>query len=152
MADKDQFEGQDDATFFPASGGAVGTLIPDTIALSGFPQEGFCDLQFYNLLEGAYSYSLDDYPKEMVPLVGGIRTKTGFLSKSKDLSRVGYVFVAKVGPGKLLVSTLRIRENFDEAYPEAISFFDCLLRYAVGPDFNPRIEINKEQLRRLAVR
>ncbi|HVN80938.1 MAG TPA: glycoside hydrolase family 2 TIM barrel-domain containing protein, partial [Terriglobia bacterium] len=86
MADRDQFEGLGDATFFPSSGGAVGTLIQNTSALSGFPHEGFCDLQFYNLLEGAYSYSLDDYPREMVPLIGGIRTTTGFLSKIKNLS------------------------------------------------------------------
>jgi beta-galactosidase len=127
----------------------MGTLIPDHAALRGFPHDGFCDLQFYNLQEGAYSYSLDDYPKEMVPVIGGIRTTTGFLSKSKNLSRVAYVFETKAGRGKLLVSTLRIRENFDEAYPEAISLFDRLLRYAIGPDFDPRIQVTKEQLRRM---
>ena len=151
LADRNQFHRQADSTFFPASGGAVGTLIPDHAALRGFPHEGFCDLQFYNLQEGAYSYSLDNYPKEMVPMIGGIRTTTGFLSKSKNLSRVGYVFETKVGRGKLLVSTLRIRENFDEAYPEAISLFDRLLRYAAGPEFDPRIEISKEQLQRMVV-
>lgn len=151
VADRSQFERQGDATFFPAAGGGFGTLIPDHAALRGFPQEGFCDLQFYNLLEGAYSYSLDDWPKEMVPLIGGIRTTTGFLSKTKNLSRVGYVFETKVGRGKLLVSTLRIRDNFDEAYPEAISVFDRLLTYAVSSDFDPRVEISEEQLRRLAV-
>ena len=151
LADRNQFQRQADSTFFPASGGAVGTLIPDHGALRGFPHEGFCDLQFYNLQEGAHSYSLDNYPKEMVPMIGGIRTTAGFLSKNKNLSRVGYVFETKVGRGKLLVSTLRIRENFDEAYPEAISLFDRLLRYAVGPDFDPRVEISQEQLRRMAV-
>jgi hypothetical protein len=151
LAEKQLFERRADATFFPASGGAVGTLIPDHAALRGFPHEGFCDLQFHNLQEGAYSYSLDDYPKEMVPLVGGIQTTTGFLSKTKNLSKVGYVFETKAGRGKLLMSTLRIRENFDEAYPEAIFLFDRLLRYAVGPDFNPGVEITKEQLRKMAV-
>ena len=149
LADKSLFERRAEATFFPASGGATGTLIPEQGALGRFPHEGFCDLQFYNLLDGAYAYSLDPYPKEMVPLIGGIRTTTGFLSKSKDLSRVGYVFEAKAGHGRLLVSTLRIRENLDEAYPEVISLFDYLLRYVVGPDFDPRIEIRKEQLRRM---
>jgi len=151
LAEKQLFERRADATFFPASGGAVGTLIPDHAALRGFPHEGFCDLQFHNLQEGASSYSLDDYPKEMVPLVGGIQTTTGFLSKTKNLSKVGYVIETKAGRGKLLMSTLRIRENFDEAYPEAIFLFDRLLRYAVGPDFNPGVEITREQLRRMVV-
>jgi beta-galactosidase len=151
LADKNLFERSSDATFFPASGGALGTVIPEHIAFKGFPNEGFCDLQFYNLLEGAYSYPLDSWPKEMVPIVGGVRTTTGFLSKTKNLSRVGYVFEARVGKGKLLVSTLRIRENFDEAYPETISVFDRLLRYAVSREFDPRVEMTREQLRRFLV-
>ena len=124
-------------------------MIPDHPAMKGFPNEGFCDLQFFNLLEGAHAYPLDEWPKEMVPIVGGIRTTTGFLSKSKNLSRVGYVFEGRVGKGKLLVSTLRMRETFDEAFPETISLFDRLLRYAAGDAFEPPFEVAKDQLRRL---
>jgi hypothetical protein len=148
LTDRSSLERSAESTFFPASGGALGTLISDHPALKGFPSEGFCDLQFFNLLEGAYAYPLDEWPKEMVPLVGGIRTTTGFLSKTKNLSRVGYVFETKVGKGKLLVSTLRIRDNFDEAYPEAISLFDHLLRYATSQGFEPQFEMAPEQLRR----
>ncbi|PYV00936.1 MAG: hypothetical protein DMG10_19240 [Acidobacteria bacterium] len=151
LADRSQFERQGDATFFPASGGALGTLIPDHPALRRFPQEGFCDLQFFNLLEGAYSFSLDDWPKNLTPLVGAIRTTTAFLSKAKNLSRAGYVFESKVGEGKLLITTLRLRENFDEAYPEAIYLFDCLLRYALSGDFTPQVEIGDDLLKRLLV-
>jgi len=149
LAERSSFERSSESTFFPASGGALGTLISDHPALKEFPSEGFCDLQFFNLLEGAYAYPLDDWSKDMVPLVGGIRTTTGFLSKAKNLSRIGYVFEAKVGKGKLLVSTLRIRENFDEAYPEAISLFDHLLRYATSQGFEPRFEMAKDRLQRL---
>jgi hypothetical protein len=151
LAERGSFERSGESTFFPASGGALGTLISDHPALKGFPSEGFCDLQFFNLLDGAFAYPLDEWPKEMVPIVGGIRTTTGFLSKAKNLSRVGYVFEAKVGKGKLLVSTLRIRDHFDEAYPEAISLFDHLLRYVTSQDFEPQFEITQDRLRRLQV-
>jgi beta-galactosidase len=151
LAERSLFERSGESTFFPASGGALGTLISDHPALKEFPSEGFCDLQFFNLLEGAYAYPLDEWPNEMVPIVGGIRTTTGFLSKAKNLSRVGYVFEAKVGKGKLLVSTLRIRDYFDEAYPEAISLFDHLLRYATSQGFNPQFEITQDRLQRLQV-
>jgi hypothetical protein len=67
----------------------------------------------------------------------------------KNLSRVGYVFEAKVGSGSLLVTTLRLREHFDEAYPEVIYLFDRLLRYATGPDFAPPVEPREELLRAL---
>lgn len=149
LAEKNSFGRSSESTFFPAPGGALGTVISDHPALKGFPSEGFCDLQFFNLLQGAYAYPLDQWPKEIMPMVGGVQTTTGFLSKSKNLSRVGYVFEAKVGKGKLLVSTLRIRETFDEAYPETLSIFDRLLRYAVGSEFEPRFEIAQEQVRPL---
>ena len=95
---------------------------------------------------------LDRWPAELQPIIGGIRTTAGFLSKSKDLSRVGYVFEAKVGEGRLLVTSLRFRDHFDEAYPEVLHLFDRLLRYATGPSFAPTVEVGDEQLRGAACR
>ena len=93
--------------FFPASGGAMGTLIPDSAALGDFPNQGFADLQFYNLLNGTSPIPLDAWPAELKPIVGAIRTTSEFLSQQKGLSRVGYVFQARVGGGELLVTSYR---------------------------------------------
>ncbi|HTV02597.1 MAG TPA: hypothetical protein VMF13_18755 [Luteitalea sp.] len=139
-----------DVSFFPAAGGALGTVIADQHpALAGFPHEGFADLQFHNLIDGATPMALDRWPATLEPIIGGIRTKAGFLSKTKDLSRIGYVFEAKVGAGRLLVTSLRFRDHFDEAYPEALTLFDRLLRYATGSDFAPKVEVGTDQLRPL---
>jgi len=62
---------------------------------------------------------------------------------------VGYLFEAKVGAGRLLVTSLRFRGHFDEAYPEAIYLFDRLLRYATGADFAPAVEAGPEELQAL---
>lgn len=149
MAERGQMQPRTDVSFFPAAGGAQGTVVQDHPALEGFPQEGFGDLQFYNLMDGAVPFPLDSWAKDFEPIVGGIRTTAGFLSKSKGLSRVGYVFEAKVGQGSLLVTTLRFREHLDEAYPEVVSLFDRLLRYASGSKFAPAAEIGQEQLQAL---
>jgi hypothetical protein len=141
MAGESQFGRPGDATFFPASGGALGTAIQSHPALSGYPHEGFFDLQFFSLLDRAWNFPLDAWPKEHLPIAGGIRTKSSFLSKNKSLSRVGYIFEAGVGKGRLLVTTLGLREHFDEAYPEAIYLFDRLLRYATGPEFQPSVQV-----------
>lgn len=135
--------------FFPASGGALGTLVPPGSALAGFPNDGFCDLQFYNLLEGAYPLPIDNWPAAIQPWIGGIRTTSQFLSKTKNLSRVAYAVEGRVGAGRLLVTTLRLREHFDEAYPEAMALFDSLLRYAAGAAFAPAQELQEEVLRPL---
>jgi len=117
-----------------------------------FPNEGFCDLQFYNLVEGAWNFPLDAWPKDLAPIAGGIRTTSSFLSKQKNLSRTGYLFEVNVGKGKLLISTLRLREHLDEAYPEAVYLFDRLVRYAAGPDFEPRVAAPAALMDRLLVR
>jgi len=150
MAGEAQFRRPGDATFFPASGGALGSVILDHPALRGFPQDGTFDLQFFNLLQGAWNFSLDRWPQELRPIAGSIRTTSSFLSKSKKLSRTGYIFEARVGQGSLLVSTLRIKQNFDESYPEAMFLFDRLVRYTTGKEFNPQIEVAEERLGELA--
>ena len=150
MAGEAQFRRPGDATFFPASGGALGSVILDHPALRGFPQDGTFDLQFFNLLQGAWNFSLDRWPQELRPIAGSIRTTSSFLSKSKRLSRTGYIFEARVGQGSLLVSTLRIKQNFDESYPEAMFLFDTLVRYTTGKEFNPQIEVAEERLGELA--
>jgi hypothetical protein len=150
LAGREQFERSGDATFFPASGGALGTMLSRHPALDSFPHDGFFDLQFFNLLEGAWNFSLDKWPQELAPIAGGIRTTSSFLSKTKNLSKTGYVFEARFGDGRLLMTTLRIREHLDEAYPEAVTLLDGLLRYASGPLFQPAVTIGPEHLEPLA--
>lgn len=149
MAERGQTQARSEVAFFPAAGGALGTVLRDHPALQGFPHEGFADLQLINLMDGATPLPLDRWATDLKPVMGGIRTTAGFLSKSKDLSRVGYVFESKVGSGRLLVTSLRFREHFDEAYPEAIYLFDRLLRYATGPEFAPTVEASTDQLQAL---
>lgn len=151
LAGREQFERNGDAAFLPASGGAQATVLRDHPALAGFPHDGYCDFQFFNLLEGAWHFPLDRLPKSIVPIAGSIRTTSSFLSKRKDLAQSGFIFEAKAGNGRLLVTTLRLREHLDEAYPEAVYLFDRLLRHASGPGFQPETEAGEEFLHRLLV-
>jgi beta-galactosidase len=149
MAERGQTQARQEVAFFPAAGGAIGTVVRDRPALQGFAHEGFGDLQFFNLMDGAVPLPLDKWDTRLQPIIGGIRTTAGFLSKSKTLSRVGYVFEAKVGDGSLLVTSLRLRDHLDEAYPEAIHVFDRLLRYATGGGFAPTAEAGADELQGL---
>jgi hypothetical protein len=149
MAEEGQTHARQQVAFFPAAGGALGTLVRDHPALEGFPHESFADLQFFNLIDGAVPIPLDEWPTSLEPIVGGIRTRAAFLSKTKNLSRLGYVFEVKVGTGRLLVTSLRFRDHLDEAYPEVIALFDRLLRYATGSAFNPAVEAGTENLKEL---
>ena len=135
--------------FFPDSGGAMGTLIPDPAALGDFPNQGFADLQFYNLLNGASPIPLDAWPAELKPIVGALRTTSGFLSQQKGLSRVGYIFQARVGAGELLVTSPGLWNHYDDLHPAAIYLFDRLLRYASASNLAPGHEVSNALLQSL---
>jgi hypothetical protein len=136
-------------SFFPEAGGAMGTLIPDSAALGDFPNDGFADTQFENLLNGASPLPLDEWPTELTPIVGAIRTTSSFLSKQKGLSRAAYIFEVRAGGGKLLVTAPGLWNHYDETYPASIYLFDRLLRYATSDGFAPKIEISEDLLKRL---
>jgi beta-galactosidase len=138
--------------FFPAAGGAMGTLIPDSAAMGDFPNEGFADLQFYSLLDGASPIPLDTWPTELNPILGAIRTTSAFLSEQKGLSRAGYIFQVRMGTGKLLVTSPGVWNHYDDLHPEGIYLFDRLLRYACSDDFVPQVEISNALLESLQAR
>lgn len=135
--------------FFPGSGGAMGTLIPEASALGDFPNDGFADLQFENMLNGASPVPLDGWPAQLTPILGAIRTKSDFLSKNKGLSRAGYIFEVQAGGGELLVTSPGLWNHYDENHPAAIYLFDRLLRYAVGKTFSPKVQVPDELLQKL---
>jgi len=137
--------------FFPASGGALGTLIRNHAAIQGFPHEEYCDLQFYSLIDGAAPFPLDeDWPHAAAPMIGGIRTTSSFLSKSKDLSHVAFAIEGRAHGGRLLVTPLRLPECLNEQRPEAIALANSLLRYATSAAFQPETSIPDTLLNRLA--
>ncbi len=134
-----------EVSFFPSAGGALGTIVRDHPAIQGFPHEGFCDLQFHNLMHGVAPFPMDGLP-QITPIIGGIRTKAGFLSKVKELSRTGYVFEAKIGAGRLLVTTLRIGPQLDDTHPEAVFLCNRLLRYCDSGEFKPQVDVPMDRL------
>lgn len=132
--------------FLPASGGAVGTLIQQSGELGDFPNDGFCDLQFYNLLDGISPISLDAWPTELTPTIGAIRTKSEFLSAQKDLSRIGYIVQVSAGGGKLLITAPGMWKHYDETHPEVVYLFDQLLRFASSDRFAPKLTVPESLL------
>ena len=152
LADQVRFDPQSPTTYFPPSGGAFGIKIQEHPALRGFPHDGFPDLQFYNLLEGASRFGaegLEDPVFSFEPIISGIG-----MTRERNANELAYfalLFEAKVGTGKLLLTTLNLRQNLDDACPEAVYLLDRLLRYAVSGEFNPSGELSPEHFRNLVV-
>ncbi len=166
MAEPNQFDEQSYVSYFPGKGDSVGTYIEaDHPALAGYPHDGYCDLQFYRLQEGGSVFRLTEAgylwiasvglgeqhrkPSKravdrITPLIWGLRNKGGYTGGG--YTREVWLLETRAAQGQLLMSTLRLRENLDDASPEALYLFDRLLRYALSAEFRPPDGITEEEL------
>ena len=106
-----------------------------------FPTEFYSDWQWYDLQQNSHSLILDDTPADFRPLVQVI---DNFARNHK----LGSVFEARVGKGKLLVCAIDIITNLAER-PAARQFATSLYGYLASPNFNPQPELAVPVLDRL---
>jgi len=101
-------------------------------ALAEFPTEPNCDWQWTDLLRNTRAVNLDKLPRELRPIVWAI----------DDWNRnykLGVVFEAKVGAGKLMVCSIDLADNPDVV---ARQLRHSLLDYMAGNAFQPSTEIS----------
>jgi beta-galactosidase len=99
-------------------------------ALAEFPTEANCDWQWTELLRNIRAVNLDHLPKNLRPIVSAI----------DDWNRnykLGLIFEARVGSGKLLVCAADLNSS-----PVAQQLRRSLLDYMGGHQFAPRTEIS----------
>ncbi len=125
------------------------TLINDHPCLDGWPQEGFCDYQFYHLIGRTIpspqwptynrgrseAFNLDLFSSKVPPIIRVFHTQ----------ANCAYLFEAKVGQGRLLASTFNFVETVGE-FAEADYLFNELLLYMNGHHFEPESALGEQDL------
>ena len=104
-----------------------------------FPTEYFNDYQWYNLMKGSRALIMDDLPTQLEPLTWNI----DHMVYSRKL---GSLFEAKVGNGKLIVCTFDLLNQMDE-YPEAKQLYSSILNYMGSAQFEPDVELTEADLK-----
>lgn len=110
-------------------------------ALSDFPTDEFNDWQWTELIKGARVINLDRLPKTLQPIVQSV----------DDWNRnykLGMIFEAKVGKGKLLVSSADL-ENDLENRIVARQLRKSILDYMSSAKFNPQVAITPNNFREI---
>jgi hypothetical protein len=111
--------------------GHVGTTFdPQHPALRSMPSEGWCDVQFYDLIQGGKAILLDKAGVAAEPIVR-------MIDVPQRLARKAYLFEVKVGPGRLLVSGFNFSAAAPAGDPAATYFLDELIRYVLSDEFQP---------------
>lgn len=98
--------------------------------MRGLPNEGWCDVNFANLLTGSSAILLNDLPVKVQPIIRCLDVHAVLRDK-------GYIIEMNVGKGKLLACSMNFRKALYKRDPAAIFLLDQLIRYASGPDFKP---------------
>ena len=109
--------------------------------LHGFPTGLSFDWQWASLMSNVRAINLDRLPKDLEPVVWAI----------DDWNRnykLGVIFEAAVGDGKLLVSAIDVSKEND-SNPVARQLKYSLMNYMAGDCFQPRIQVSLEQMRGL---
>jgi hypothetical protein len=98
-----------------------------------FPTEFYSNWQWWDLIQGSRSVILDDTPAEFRPIVQVI---DNFVRNRK----IGNLFEARVGKGRLLVCTLNLSGHLDKR-PAARQFLKSLYGYLASDEFLPAQEL-----------
>lgn len=97
-----------------------------------FPTTYYSDLQWWAIVNKAQVMHLEDFPKGFKPIVQPI--DTWFMNR-----KLGLIFEAKVGNGKLVVSSAAIDETSTD--PAAKQLFYSIKKYMLSNQFNPKDEV-----------
>lgn len=122
----------------PAWGRMLGLWVDHRhAALAGFPTESFNDWQWTELVKGARAVNLDQLPGALQAIVQPI----------DDWNRnfkLGMLFEAKVGNGKLMVSSADLDSDLAHRVV-ARQLRKSVLDYMAGERFDPQVAVSAEQ-------
>ncbi|QNN40533.1 exo-beta-1,4-galactosidase [Pedobacter roseus] len=106
---------------------------PKHAAFNNFPTEGHSDMQWWEIVNKAQVMNLEDFPSGFKPVIQPI--DTWFLNR-----RLALVLEAKVGKGKLIVSSANLSPDLKES-PAAQQLYFSLQQYMMSDQFNPKYEV-----------
>ena len=103
-----------------------------------FPTDYHSDMQWWELVNKAQVMQFTDFPLDFQPLVQSI--DTWFVNR-----KIGMLFEARVGKGRLLMTTMDITNNLDKRLA-ARQMRQSILDYMHSFEFQPRWEIDFQRV------
>lgn len=110
-------------------------LNPKHPAFKDFPTSYHSDLQWWNIVNKTHVMNLEDFPADFKPLVQPI--DTWFMNR-----RLAMIFEAKVGKGKIIVSSANLSPDLNANEPAARQLFFSLQRYMQSDAFQPKYSVD----------
>ena len=114
---------------------------PQHSALAAFPNSGYSDYQWWDLVSNADAMVLDDFPQTFRPIVHLV--DDWFTNR-----KLGILFEAKVGNGNLMVCSVDMNKAMNTR-PATAQFKQSILQYMASDAFIPTEQVDVEVIRGL---
>jgi hypothetical protein len=101
---------------------------------AGFPNDGYSDYQWWEIVTGSRAMVMDDFPADFRPLVHHI--DDWFTNR-----KLGLLFETKAGKGKLMICSADLVNDLEKR-PAARQFRNSIEQYMVSDKFNPATELD----------
>lgn len=119
--------------------GTMGILTDDEHPVfADFPTEYHSNWQWFRLLRNGRPIDMASLPREYRPMVQVI---DNFVLNRK----LGVLFEAQVGKGKLMVCSMALQDNMK--YPEGKQMYRSIMNYMNSKQFNPKQILSVEQIK-----
>jgi beta-galactosidase len=118
--------------------GNLATVIEDHPIMNDFPHEGFCDWQFYNMMEGGEAVVFNELGIPFKPIIEVV-------SSFKLIRKQASLFELRIGKGKLLVCTL----NLTDSDPAAKYLLSRMISYSNSDKFIPEAIMKPNEILKL---
>ncbi len=106
-----------------------------------FPTDEWANLNWWELLNKAQVMNLREFPKDYQPAIQPI--DTWHVSR-----KLGMMVEAKVGKGKLLMTTMDLQNNLEHRLV-ATQMRKAILQYMLSDDFNPSLSLDSQVIENL---
>jgi len=127
---------------WPQKAHTMGLLCnPEHPVFNSFPTEMNSDWQWWDIAMHSRAMVLNDLPHELIPLIS---VTDSYIVNDK----LGYMWEAKVGKGKLMVCSVDFDTAIDSR-PASWQLLHSLIAYLNSPAFNPLVSLNSETLRNM---
>ncbi|WP_058308437.1 glycoside hydrolase family 2 protein [Gracilibacillus massiliensis] len=125
--------------WFPEQQGTtMGMKIHQHPVLQRFPHDAFSNWQWFHLVNQTGALNIDSVP-QIKPIIEVI-------DNFNRLKRLTYMFEAKVGRGKLFVTSLNTKEPADLKRPETQTLLLEIIDYLNSKQFQPTAELTMSEL------
>ena len=114
---------------------------PKHPALASFPNEGYSDYQWWDIVSDCDAMLLNDFPSDFRPVIHLI--DDWFTNR-----KLGILIEAKVGEGRLMVCSADLNKDLSKR-PAAAQFRQSILEYMASDAFNPQQQIDPQLIKGL---